>query len=84
MKLLDLIVIQPLAVGKGNDLHPVLLIASIIVGGHALGIIGMVVAVPVITILQKVARLLFEQRRYATHAFDSPSNNDTQLQPYIC
>jgi hypothetical protein len=35
-------------VGKGNDLHPVLLIASIIVGGHALGIIGMVIAVPVL------------------------------------
>jgi len=26
LKLLDLVAIQPLAVGKGNDLHPVLLI----------------------------------------------------------
>jgi predicted PurR-regulated permease PerM len=84
LKLLDLIVIQPLAVGKGNDLHPVLLIASIIVGGHALGIIGMVVAVPVITILQKVARLLFERRRYPTYIFGSHSNDEARLQPYIC
>jgi predicted PurR-regulated permease PerM len=84
LKLLDLIVIQPMAVGKGNDLHPVLLIASIIVGGHALGIIGMVVAVPLITIFQRVASLLFERRRYATHAFDSPLNDEARWQLYIC
>jgi predicted PurR-regulated permease PerM len=84
LKFLDLIVIQPMAVGKGNDLHPVLLIASIIVGGHALGIVGMVVAVPVITIFQRVASLLFERRRYATHAFDSPSTDEARLQLYIC
>ena len=83
LKLLDLILVQPMAVGKGNHLHPVLLIASIIVGGHALGVIGMVIAVPVITILQRVARLLFERRRHAIHSLDSPSNGD-RLQPYIC
>jgi predicted PurR-regulated permease PerM len=83
LKLFDLVLVQPMAVGKGNDLHPVLLIASIIVGGHALGIIGMVIAVPVITILQRVARLLFERRRRALHNLDSQSNAD-RLQPYIC
>ncbi len=37
LKLLDLLAIQPLVVGRGNNLHPVLLIASIIVGESALG-----------------------------------------------
>jgi predicted PurR-regulated permease PerM len=84
LKFLDLIAIQPLAVGKGNDLHPVLLIASIIVGGHALGIIGMVIAVPTITILQRIAKLLFERRRYPTQLLDSSPNRGVQSQPYVC
>jgi predicted PurR-regulated permease PerM len=77
-------VIQPLAVGKGNDLHPVLLIASIIIGGHVWGIVGMVIAVPMITITQRIATLLFERRRYPTPALDSRPNNGVQSHPYVC
>ncbi|HEY7316892.1 MAG TPA: AI-2E family transporter [Candidatus Binatia bacterium] len=84
VKFLDLVLIQPLAVGKGNDLHPVLLIASIIVGGHALGIIGMVIAVPTITILQRIAKLLFERRRYPTQLLDSHPTGSGQAHPYVC
>jgi predicted PurR-regulated permease PerM len=84
LKLLDLVAVQPLALGKGNDLHPVLLIASIIVGGHALGIIGMVIAVPTITILQRVAKLLLERRRYPTHVLDSLPNSNVPVQSYVC
>ncbi|HXV82623.1 MAG TPA: AI-2E family transporter, partial [Candidatus Binatia bacterium] len=74
VKLLDLVAIQPLAVGKSNNLHPALLIASIIVGGHALGIIGMIIAVPVITVLQRIAKLLFEHRRYPTQPGSQPDS----------
>ncbi len=84
VKLLDLIAIQPLAVGKGNDLHPVLLIASIIVGGHAWGIVGMVIAVPMITILQRIASLLLERPRYSIHVLDSYPNGGAQSQRYVC
>jgi predicted PurR-regulated permease PerM len=84
VKLLDLIAIQPLAVGKGNDLHPVLLIASIIVGGHAWGIVGMIIAVPMITILQRIASLLLERPRYSTHVLDSYPNSGAQSQRYVC
>jgi len=84
LKLLDLVAIQPLAVGKGNDLHPVLLIASIIVGGHAWGIVGMVIAVPMITILQRIATLLFERRRHLVHMPDSRPNGGIQSHPYVC
>jgi predicted PurR-regulated permease PerM len=84
LKLLDLVAIQPLAVGKGNDLHPVLLIASVIVGEHALGIVGMIIAVPTITIVQRIAKLLFERRRYPTQMLDSHLNDRVQSQPYVC
>jgi predicted PurR-regulated permease PerM len=84
IKLLDVLAIQPLAVGKGNDLHPVLLIASVIVGGHALGIIGMVIAVPTITILQKIAKLLLGRRRYPAPVMDSRLNSNVPVQSYVC
>jgi putative permease len=84
LKLLDILVIQPLAVGRGKELHPVLLIASIIVGGHALGVIGMIIAVPTVTIFQRITRLVLERRYYSTHAFASHRNTDVQIPPYVC
>ena len=84
IKLLDLVAIQPLAVGRSNDLHPVLLIASIIVGGHALGIIGMIIAVPIVTVLQRIARLFFERRRHPSHPLDSQLDSKPPVQSYVC
>ena len=84
LKLLDVVVIQPLVVGRGNNLHPVLLIASVIVGESALGIVGMIIAVPTITILQRIAKLLLERRRYSTRAPDSRPNSIVQVQSYVC
>jgi len=85
LKLLDVVAIQPLVVGRGNNLHPVLLIASIIVGESALGIVGMIIAVPTITMLQKIASLLLERRRYFfAPAPDSRLNNNVSAQTYVC
>jgi predicted PurR-regulated permease PerM len=84
LKLVDFFVIQPWVIGKGNNLHPVLLIASIIVGGHALGIIGMVIAVPTITILQRIASLLLERRRHSNSTPADHLDRSIQLQTYVC
>jgi predicted PurR-regulated permease PerM len=63
LKLIDDTVIQPLTIGRSVHLHPVLLIASVIAGSEALGILGMIVAVPVATIFQETIRLWLEHRR---------------------
>lgn len=83
LKLLDVIAIQPLAVGDKN-LHPMLLIASVIVGGHALGIIGMVIAVPTVTILQEIAKLLLERRSQPGQMAEVDVDKGVRMQPYIC
>lgn len=83
LKLLDFIVIQPLVIGRSQHLHPVLLIASIIVGGHALGIPGMIIAVPTVTIFQEIAKLLLERRRYAG-ARAAARSSGAPVQPYVC
>jgi predicted PurR-regulated permease PerM len=63
IKLVDDTVIQPLTIARSVHLHPVLLIASVVAGGQALGILGMVIAVPIATVLQETIRLWLEHRR---------------------
>jgi len=63
IKVLDDTIIQPFTIGRSVHLHPALLLSSVVVGNHALGVLGMVVAIPVATVLQETARLLLEYRR---------------------
>jgi predicted PurR-regulated permease PerM len=63
IKVVDDTLIQPLTIGRSVHLHPVLLLASVVAGGQALGILGMVIAVPVATVLQETIRLWLEHRR---------------------
>ncbi len=46
LKLLDDVLIQPFVVAKSVDLHPLLVLLAIIVGGNLFGILGMLIAVP--------------------------------------
>jgi predicted PurR-regulated permease PerM len=62
VKLVDDAVIQPLTIGRSLHLHPTLLLASVVAGNQALGVLGMILAVPAATVLQEVGRLLIEHR----------------------
>ena len=46
LKLLDDVLVQPLVVSRGVNLHPMLVLLSILVGGNLFGILGMLLAVP--------------------------------------
>jgi predicted PurR-regulated permease PerM len=85
IKFCDLAFIHPMTVGKSVHLHPILLLASILVGGHAFGLIGMVIAVPAVTTLQEVARLLLEHRG-GRSGLGRPHNrrNKLPLPSYVC
>lgn len=63
IKVLDDTLIQPLTIGRSVHLHPALLLGSVVVGSHVMGVLGMIIAVPVATILQETVRLLLEHRR---------------------
>ncbi|MBQ1813070.1 MAG: AI-2E family transporter [Bacilli bacterium] len=47
-------VLQPIIMSKSVNIHPVTTIVSLLVFGHFFGIIGMIIAVPVICILKEV------------------------------
>jgi putative permease len=84
IKLVDVVAIQPIALGGGKELHPALLVGSIIVGGQSLGLIGMIIAVPATTIIQRVAILLLERRRYSRRLVASRLENDLPVPTYVC
>lgn len=62
VKLVDDVVLQPLTIGRSVHQHPLLVVASIIAGGEAFGLVGMFLAVPAITVVQETVRLLLERR----------------------
>jgi len=47
IQLLDNVLVQPLVVAKTVNLHPLLIIFAVIIGGQFFGILGMILAVPV-------------------------------------
>ncbi len=63
VKLIDDFLIMPLTIGRSVKLHPMLLIITIIAGQQLFGIMGMILAVPFVTIMQKVAVIFLEDRR---------------------
>ncbi|MFW6254649.1 MAG: AI-2E family transporter [Chitinivibrionales bacterium] len=51
--------IYPLAVGKSVDLHPLVVIIGISVGGQLGGVIGMLIAVPIISVAKVSLEVLY-------------------------
>jgi putative permease len=50
--------IYPIAVGKSSNLHPLVVILGITVGGQVAGILGMLVAIPLISIARVTIQVL--------------------------
>jgi predicted PurR-regulated permease PerM len=55
VQLLDNIIIQPLCFSKTVDMHPVTVIFVLIIGNSLMGIAGMLLAIPIATILKSSA-----------------------------
>jgi predicted PurR-regulated permease PerM len=58
IKLIDDVIVQPTVVSKSVELHPVVVIIAIFAGGHLGGILGMIVAVPLVSILKETVNIL--------------------------
>jgi predicted PurR-regulated permease PerM len=51
--------VQPFVFGKSVDIHPILIIILIIAGGQLFGLIGMLLAVPVATVIRTTAMEIY-------------------------
>ena len=56
-------IVYPTLIGKTMDLHPVAIILSVILGGELLGMAGMFLAVPCVTICKIVIEDIYAHRR---------------------
>ncbi len=54
LKLIDDILVQPLAVGQHVNLHPVVIALAILTGGHLFGILGMLLIIPFLGFIKVV------------------------------
>jgi predicted PurR-regulated permease PerM len=84
IKLLDDAVLQVLIIGRSVHLHPMLLLASVVAGNQALGVLGMVIAVPAVTVLQETARLLLEHRRVLAGTHRAAPGGRAGIPQYVC
>ena len=65
IQLADNVIIQPLVVARSVDLHPLLIIFSVIIGGQFFGIMGMLLAVPATGIIKVlISELYLGIRKY--------------------
>jgi putative permease len=65
IQLADNVLIQPLVVARSVDLHPLLIIFSVIIGGQFFGIMGMLLAVPATGIIKVlISELYLGIRKY--------------------
>lgn len=86
IKALDDTVIQPLLIGSSIHLHPTLLLTSVVVGGHLFDLIGMILAVPAVTIIQETLRIVLERRwsRAATAGALEAQRDARPTCHYVC
>lgn len=61
---LDSHVIMPKLMGSIIKVHPVAIILGVLVGGHLYGVVGMMIAVPLLAVLQVLLRHMWFYNRY--------------------
>lgn len=61
IQIVDNAILVPLVVGKSVNLHPVVTIFVVFVGGQLLGLLGMIIAVPLTSIIIAIFQALYKE-----------------------
>ncbi|NCN10882.1 MAG: AI-2E family transporter [Leptospira sp.] len=62
-QLVDNILVQPTVIAKSASLHPILVLIGITVGGNLLGIWGMLLAIPILSVLKVTLGVMYRSLR---------------------
>ena len=84
IRVLDDLVVAAVTIGGSVHMHPMLVLVSILVGEQALGLLGMVAAVPVVTVVKETARLLLEHRRNLARPHVPTVGRAGRIPEYVC
>ncbi len=84
IRLLDDMVVAAVTIGGSVHMHPMLVLVSILVGEQTLGLVGMVLAVPVVTVVKESVRLLLEHRRNLLRPHLPAPRRTARVPEYVC
>lgn len=84
IRILDDLVVAAVTIGGSVHMHPMLVMVSILVGEQTFGLLGMVAAVPVVTVVKECARLLLEHRRNLARPHVPASGRTVRIPQYVC
>ncbi|MBP2256595.1 AI-2E family transporter [Virgibacillus alimentarius] len=63
IQLIESNLLSPYIVGKSINIHPIAIIFALLLGGQLSGVIGMILAVPILTILNVLTKHIWQFRR---------------------
>ncbi|MFU8811809.1 MAG: AI-2E family transporter [Balneolaceae bacterium] len=73
VQILDNVVFQPLIFSKSADMHPVAILFIIMIGAQTAGIIGMLVAIPIATIIKiSIVQISWSYHNYKVFRLTAP------------
>lgn len=61
VQLVESYILQPVVMSKATKLHPVIIICGLLIFGHFFGIIGMILAVPIMSIFKVIWKFLVKK-----------------------
>lgn len=61
VQMVESYILQPVVMSRASNLHPIIIIISLLVFGHFFGILGMVLATPTLTILRVIYEFVKEK-----------------------
>jgi len=65
-QVIDNVILVPFLISRFSNLHPLLVIVSVIIGGNLMGIVGMIISIPAVSIIN-----IFIQEFYAYYKYKS-------------
>ena len=61
VQLIESYVLQPIVMSKATNLHPVIIICGLLIFGHFFGIVGMVLATPIMSVIKVILEFIIEK-----------------------
>lgn len=73
VQLMDNALFQPLIFSRSANMHPVAILFIIIIGAQTAGVIGMLVAIPIATVIKiTISQVLWSFRNYQVYRIETP------------
>ena len=60
VQLVDNNIVYPIVMGRNTDMHPLLILLTVIAGGYTYGIMGMFLSVPIVFLIKETVRVLYK------------------------